>query len=142
MDYITREDIEGRIPTDELTMTTDDDANSQVPDNALLDTFIADTNALINTYLRGRYTLPLTEVPEELIAPAVAIVRYKLRSRTESVTQEITDGYNAAISWLKDIAAGRASLEIAEEDEPIPQRKRFATNTRTRKFGPETFAKY
>jgi phage gp36-like protein len=63
-----------------------------------------------DTYIAGRYALPLASVPQALTAVVCDIARYRLSGGETTETTPIADRYKAAVTWLKDIAAGRAVL--------------------------------
>ena len=67
----------------------------------------------IDSYLASRYTLPLASVPVILRDCAADIARYRLHDR--GVPDRVKDAYKDRVSWLRDVAAGRASLGIAPE---------------------------
>lgn len=109
MAYITQADLEQRYGADEVAQRL-----SMLPAGAL-DTILSDATSMIDGYLASRYTLPLTSVPASLGANACAIARYKLLG--DSVSEQARDQYVDAVTWLRDIAAGRVVLQ---EPAPVP----------------------
>lgn len=71
---------------------------------------LADADAEINGYLQGRYTLPLTSVPDVLKRLACDIARYHLYDNR--VTESVRDRYKDAIAYLKLLAAGTVQLGV------------------------------
>ena len=109
MTYATRTDLEQRYSVDEIAQR-----ESALPDGAI-DRALADADALINGYLVGRYSLPLSPVPASLPQVASAIARYDLLG--DAVTERGRNDYKDAIAWLRDVQAGRVLLQDAS---PVP----------------------
>lgn len=63
-----------------------------------------------DTYIAVRYSLPLASAPEALMAVVCDIARFRLTGGETTETTPIADRYKAAVTWLKDVAAGRAVL--------------------------------
>jgi phage gp36-like protein len=105
MAYATRADLEQRHGADEV-----EQRESALPAGAV-DRALADAEALIDGYLVGRYSLPLTPVPANLPRVACAIARYHLLG--DAVTERATEDHKNAIAWLKDVASGRVLLQGA-----------------------------
>ena len=109
MTYATRNDLELLGGPDEVAQR-----ESALPAGAV-DDILAKADALIDGYLVGRYTLPLTVIPENLPQTAAAIARYNLLG--ESATDRSRKDFEDAISLLKDIQSGRVLLGAAA---PLP----------------------
>jgi phage gp36-like protein len=105
MGYATRDDLEKRYSADEV-----EQRESALPAGAV-DRVLADADALIDGYLVGRYSLPLTPVPANLPQVACAIARYHLLG--DSATERAREDHKDAIAWLKDVASGRVLLQGA-----------------------------
>lgn len=92
------------------------------PDNLVIDPVVVgraldDASAEIDTYLCGRYDLPLTApYPAILERVCCDIARYRLYDDLPIV--EVRKRYEDALSWLRDIAAGRAVLLVKPSQEP------------------------
>ncbi|MHB1305349.1 MAG: gp436 family protein [Acidiphilium sp.] len=74
-----------------------------------------DASALIDTWLRKRYRMPLTVAPPEIRRACCLLARYDLSTgggRTPS-EQTVTERQET-ISWLRAIGAGTALLDLAE----------------------------
>ena len=109
MAYIDQAALERRYGTDEVAQRL-----SMLPVGALGD-ILQDATSMIDGYLASRYALPLVEVPEALVANACAIARYKLLG--DSVTENARTQYVDAVAWLRDVAAGRVTLQQVA---PVP----------------------
>jgi len=105
MTYAMRQDLVLRYGADEIAQR-----ESALPAGAL-DAILMDTEATINGYLAGGYTLPLAPMPPKLVQVACAIARYNLLG--ESVMQRARDDFNDAIVWLKDVQDGVVVLQAA-----------------------------
>lgn len=93
----------------EATAHADDEATEIV--EAVMADALADADGEINSYISGRYALPLAEVPRMLVTVACDIARYRLYK--DDADEVVTDRYKAAVAFLKDVSAGRAALGIA-----------------------------
>lgn len=112
MSYATKQDFINRFSLTELAQLTDDSGRGKV-DDAQLGLVIADTDALIDSYIGQVATLPLTATPPVLTAKAVDIIRYNLYS--QQATDEVEARYKAAIAWLGQVAAGKVTLGVTTE---------------------------
>lgn len=110
MTYATLQNLKDRFGEDELIQLTDRD-NLGTINTTVVDRALADADAQINGYLSVRYTLPLSApVPTELERIACDLARYALYE--DRVTEIVEKRYDAAISKLRDVAAGRAGLGV------------------------------
>lgn len=78
---------------------------------SVVDAAIADTDALIDGYLQGRYQLPLQATPELIQALSETIAIYKLHIHVAG--EKITDDYKDALKALKDISTGVVRIPAA-----------------------------
>lgn len=69
-----------------------------------------EASAEIDTYLAGRYALPLDPQPKMLAGVCCDIARYRLCGGETVMTDEIDKRYKAAINFLKLVAAGDVTL--------------------------------
>lgn len=70
-----------------------------------------DANREIDSYLRKRHTLPLDQTlidGSPLSRITADVVRYLISD--DLVTDEASSRYSKALAWLRDVAAGRATL--------------------------------
>ena len=77
----------------------------------------------INTYLRGRYSLPFTvTVPIELVKTECVIAAYDLSVRgfdpEEGSDKVVADRHEKAMKWLMAIADGKINLDIDADSTP------------------------
>jgi len=80
MAYSTLADILAMVQEDTLRQMTDDDMNGVV-DTAKVDAAILTADEIINGFLRGRYTVPLTTVPPLVMGLSRDLAIYEVYSR-------------------------------------------------------------
>lgn len=107
MAYATQQDIIDRVGLDALTAVADRDGSGAAETEAV-DAALDDASADIDSYVAVRYPLPLTSTPATLKRVCVDIAMYHLSGNR--TTEEVERRYNNALAWLRDLAAGRASL--------------------------------
>lgn len=108
MSYATQQDIIDKYGEAELVVSSDHNLIGEV-DTAVVNRALVDAGDEIDTYLAGRYTLPLNPVPPVLKPLAVDIALYKM-STAPAVTEEKRKRYDDALGLLKMIARGEISL--------------------------------
>jgi phage gp36-like protein len=86
---------------------------------ATLQQALADADAEINGYLQSRYTLPLATVPQMLNLLACDIALYRLMK--ERPIQAVTERYDAARNWLRDVAKGLFGLGLDAGNQVVPE---------------------
>lgn len=109
MTYATKQDLIDRFGNTELAQLTDR-TNGTTIDDAVLNKALADADAEINAYISVNHVLPLLPVPANLVRVAGDIARYYLYE--DRVTERVKQRYDDAIAFLKNVAAGRASLGV------------------------------
>ncbi len=103
MSYATRSELEDRYGADEIQQR-----ESMLPVGAV-DRALADADAEVDSYLTGRYSLPLSPVPGNIARLAAAIARYRLLG--DAVTEIARKDYEDARAWLREVAAGRVQID-------------------------------
>jgi phage gp36-like protein len=106
--YATEADLVDRYGEDELVQLTDRLGTGAI-DADVLARALADAAAEVDSYLRGRVSLPLASPPAELVWVQADIARYRLHG--VRATEEARKRYEDARSWLRDVAAGRVLLD-------------------------------
>lgn len=120
MNYCTLEDIRGHVPEARLVEITDDtnpNATGSV-NEAVVDKAIAESSNVIDSYIGKRFKLPLPGIPSVLRTICIDLSIYNLYERVTELN--VSDGmqlrYKNAVSLLKDIADGKASIgDVPEE---------------------------
>jgi phage gp36-like protein len=119
-DYTTQADLVTRFGKPELIELTNREEEST---GAIVATIVImaidDAEAIVNSYLRGKYTLPLEDVPQPLPKITADIARFFLHG--DHVTETVRENYEAAISWLKDVARGRVTLALDSTEANLVQ---------------------
>lgn len=134
MTYATQQNLVDRFGSEELLALADRDGDDAV-DTAVVDAALADADALIDSYIGRRYTLPLASTPARLVTVAATIARYELAA--DRPTEQMRQDYDDAVAWLRDVAAGRAELQI-EGDEPTGEAVTIKTSGPERVFSRTT----
>lgn len=110
--YCTLDDIEKHTSTPTLIQLTSDDGQDEI-DKTVVEESILYSSALIDGYLRGRYSLPLDICFPLLRVLAVDLSVYRLYSRRmqNEMPEVIDSAYKNAIATLRDIQKGVISLQ-------------------------------
>lgn len=74
---------------------------------------LQDATEEINSYIGGRYSLPLPNVPSNLERMACDIARYRLYFKRS--TEEARKRYEDAVNFLKRVQDKKADLQILNE---------------------------
>lgn len=80
------------------------------PDETRIARQLEAASGRIDAYIGARYRLPLKDVPDALRDYCCDIARYLLTGTEHPCTELIRLRYEDAISWLKLVAAGKASI--------------------------------
>lgn len=113
MAYCTQSDLLTLISQKELAELTAE--SGDMPDSQVVAEAITRADAEIDAYLGSRYVLPLTPVPDQVKGLSIDVALYHLYSRRSVAPQVRRQKYDAALSFLKHVAAGEAVLEGASE---------------------------
>ena len=110
--YCTLDDIEKHTSTPTLIQLTSDDGQ-EIVDKTVVEEALFYSSALIDGYLRGRYSLPLNICFPLLRVLAVDLSVYRLYSRRmrNEMPEVIETTYKNAIATLRDIQKGVISLQ-------------------------------
>jgi phage gp36-like protein len=112
--YCTIQDISDRLTNTILAQLTDDE-NGSVANAPIANKYIHEATALIDSYLRGRYTLPLIGNFDILTNIALALIVYGLRTRRGTASEQETNDYKEAKMDLLRLQKGIITLEEAAE---------------------------
>ena len=111
MAYTTIADIRKRITETKLTQLTDYKGLGST-DTDVVTAALNSASAIIDSYAGTRFSLPLT-VSDQVKDLEVTIAIYKLHEGRQMVPEQVRQSYDDAIAFLKDVSAGRASLDQA-----------------------------
>lgn len=117
--YATQADMISRFGPDQLVELTDRaDPPAGAIDTTALDLALNDAESEINSYIVGRYTLPLANPPQVLNRMACDMARYYLAAdRTDEV---IVQRYQDAVKFLQAVSQGKASLGVDDAQAATP----------------------
>lgn len=126
MSYCALDDIKLMIPEDNLIQLTDD-SGSGIVDTDVVSQAIAYADELIDGYLRGRYTLPLTSTPNLIKKLSIDIAVYHIYSRRFEVAmpEGMESRYKNALKLLEQIQKGAITLGSEATE---PENGNYATN--------------
>ena len=105
--YCTLNDLIERFGETELIQLTDEQ-NTGALNTASVNQAIADASNEIDSYLIGRYQLPLVTVPEFVKGYACDMARYRLWD--DGALEQVTIRYRTAIKYWRDISTGALRL--------------------------------
>jgi phage gp36-like protein len=112
MPYVTQEQLEDRYGARALVALTDrGEAATGLVDVDTVNRALADTDAVIDGHIAGRYALPVAEVPPLLTEIAGAIAFYKLHPHEPDA--KVVRDHEQALADLRRIADGKVRLPIA-----------------------------
>lgn len=110
MTYATQTDLEDAFGAAEILQLADRDQDGVI-DDGVVAAALARADSVIDGYLGGRYALPLaTPYPPVIVATACDLARYWLYDN--AATERVREGFEDAINWLKDVAAGKVLLQL------------------------------
>jgi phage gp36-like protein len=138
MSYCTYEDLETRLGADDLAALADHDGDG-TPDADVVAGAIGSAEALIDSYLNVRFTVPVAladgTCPPVLGTRAVNLAVYFLRLGRDSVTPDARAQYDDDVHWLGEVVLGHVALGV----EPTPAEgggaPRVRYETQPRLFG-------
>ena len=116
MSYATPQDIINRYPNRDLVQLTNEDPTLTTINTTALQQALDDASAEIDGYLSGRFTLPLSDVPQVLSRLACDIAMYRLQSLRP--IHDLADArlrYDDAIAMLTQVANGELALSLGSD---------------------------
>jgi phage gp36-like protein len=144
MSYSVKADILEQLDEAELIRLTDPDGAAV--DDDVVARAIEDADATIDAYCQGRYTIPLSPVPDKIRQVSVDIAIYNLFSRRGDTAPETRkDRHKDAIRFLEKVAEGKLDLGIQPPPD-APDEDNYSghslVSSRKKIFGPDTLDKY
>ncbi len=109
MAYCTENDLLNQLTQPELVQLTDD-AGTGAVDSAKVDAALMAASATIDAYAGARYTLPL-QLSEKIKQLCIDLAIYELEKRRRRIREATLAARDAALSFLRDLARGRAVLD-------------------------------
>jgi phage gp36-like protein len=112
MSYAVKQDMIDRFGEAELIKLTDRDyPATPVINDTVLNAALADAEAEINSYLSGRYILPLTHTPAVLVRIACDIARHRLWV-IDPAPEQVAKRFRDAIAFLTSVAEGTSGIGV------------------------------
>ena len=137
MGYATQSDLVERYGVSMLVDLTDRaDPPAGDIDPGVVARALADTDALIDGYLAGRYVLPLPSMPAQLRDLAMTIAVYKLHR--DAVSDKVRQDYVDAVKMLTLIAGGSVRLSVAGAEPAGSGASGVRVSDRARQLTPAT----
>jgi phage gp36-like protein len=141
MAYCSQDDILKMIPQAELAELTAE--SGEIPDDAVVAEAISKAGAEIDSYLGVRYQVPLPPpVPERVRTLAVDLAIFHLYSRRSVAPVVRRQKYEAALAFLKAVAAGQAVVEGTGGELPGTEREIGELTSATRVFRRDTLEEW
>jgi phage gp36-like protein len=111
-----------RYPNRDLVQLTNEDPAATTVAAEALERALADASAEIDSYLEGRFRLPLGDPPAVLRRLAVEIAMYRLQAlRPLGDVKDARARYDDAIAMLRRIARGEISLGLSPAGAAAPK---------------------
>ena len=142
MAYFTKAQLKSRIDEQTLILLTNDNPSADTIDEAKLDEIISDAHSIIDSALRGRYTLPLTITDGDLKDIGITIARYKLYELRQAVSMpdSLISSWAQAMQRLKQYQTGERILDVGNAEDAHPTF--IKTVTKDKKFTTDVLALY
>lgn len=123
--YCTKDDMVSRFGSQELIDLT---APGEVQINeVVLNQAVLYASSLIDSYLGGRYQLPLNPVPTVLTRTACNLTRYYLYN--DQMTEAVETSYKGSIKFLSDVSKGHVRLGVSSSGESAVQSESLSQMT-------------
>lgn len=120
MAYATVQDMIGRFgETEMLRLSSVDGLLPETVNAVPVDQAIADSSAVIDSYLRKRHAVPLAPVPQVITRAACILARYDLSvGGDREPADQVKNDRKDVVAWLTQLANGTVTLEDAAPVEP------------------------
>lgn len=97
--------------------------NTRTTGTPVIMSAIASADALIDSYLRKQYAVPLVApIPQSIVEASARIAKYRLMSARGMVDQQTEKDYDADTKWLLEISKGNVSLGVNPDAPPMSAR--------------------
>lgn len=138
--YCTLADVLEQVPEATLIQLTNEMVSFDAPVSVNVDVVngaIRYADELIDAHLRGRYTLPLAEIPTVLRDIAVTLTRYRLYARRPegAMPDTVKDDCKTALRQLEGIRDAKLTLGIPSTGTDAPESGEFRVRARRATFG-------
>ena len=138
--YCTLEDLLAQVPERTLIELTSEEMDFDSPatvNTRVVDSCIRYADELIDAHLRGRYILPLAEIPTVLRDIAITLVRYRLYARRPEgdLPDTVKDDHKEALRQLRELRDNRLTLGLPSTQKDVPEPGEFRVRSRPATFG-------
>lgn len=116
MAYASVADLKAVIPVRDLELLADFEGGDGVAADRRIGQALDDASAEIDGYLRRQVKLPLADPPHTLNVYCRDLALWRLYRNLGHDTERLRDLRTGAMSWLKDVAAGKVGL--GDDDTP------------------------
>ena len=138
MAYCSEDDLLKMIPQSELADLTVE--SGEVPDSLIIAEAISKAEAEIDSYLGVKYVVPLSAPPAQVKALAVDVAIYHLYSRRSIVPPVRQQKFDAAVAFLKQVAAGQIVIVGPHGELPTVAKEVTDATSAIRAFTRNTLA--
>ena len=140
MAYCTQDDLLTMMPQAELAALTTE--SGDVPDGQMVAEAIARADAEIDAACGLRYTVPFSPVPERVQSLSTDLAIYHLYSRRNAAPEVWRQKYKDALAFLKQVAAGQATLAGSGGEPPAADRQSPDFINANRLFSRDTLGEW
>lgn len=143
MRYCTRADIGNAIPEMTLIQLSNDDSSAMEANESVIEDGVRQAEELVDGYLRGRYTLPLDQVPTVLRDAVVYLARHWLYQRRPegALPDAVKDSRKDTIKLLESIRDGVVTLGMPS-GQAAPEPGEIRVRSRRQQFSDTEWGKY
>jgi phage gp36-like protein len=143
MRYCTRDDLGNAIPQRTLIQLSNDNPAATQPNESVIDDGLRHAQELVDGYLRGRYHLPLDQVPTLLREAVVCLARHWLYQRRPegALPEAVKDSRKDTLALLESIRDGVVTLGLPS-GHAAPEPGEIRVRSRPRRFDADTWGRY
>lgn len=139
MRYCTLDDLALAIPLATLIALSNDDAHADAVNQGVIERAVTQAEELIDASLRGRYQLPMAEVPTPVTEMTVTLARHWLYARRPEggeLPDAVVRTYSATLKMLDQIRTGALTLGLPS-GEKAKAPARYKRKSSRRRFGDD-----
>lgn len=144
MRYCSIADLQLSIPAQTLIWLSNDDETATDMHLAVVEEAIRQGEELVDAYLRGRYTLPLSKVPSVVKDMTVNLARHWLYARRpegSDLPDAVTRTYKSALTMLASIRDAKLTIGLPS-GVAAPEPGEFKLRVKHRTFGRDLLDRY
>ena len=132
----TPKDLDNHLGTRDIASLLADLSTNPEKQTAV-DSAIDDAESTCDSYIAGRYDVPVATPPAALKGAAADLAIYNLWQRSPNMPTNISEARDDAIKWLKDVASGTATLPGASPAPTPTTGAQIQTTSNTRELTRE-----